>query len=413
MELNVEKDFAKYSNLGNDRDTDNAEKEYEPIWIKGNNNLDLEASEKTTEKKLISGFENADDDQKTKMEGFGKVAKIKGTPMFEVDLNKQWKIGSKTLIGLGLMFLMMIFGLITGLLVMGIQNQKLVQDLKSQTQIATFSNALLHAQNVSQVQSENLVLQNQTLVEALNFQEQVAKDLKDYLHAQNMSQSQIENKTQINKYEMASKYLQKVINLNNNLVHEIVRNANIEELKLFLDIDRTIVNARDVALETPLHYAAQEGKDEIAKILLQNGAYVDAINEHRETPLNQASKHGSQKVVEILLNHGADAKAKNKYLNTSLHRAAANGHTEIAKSLLQNGAYVDAQDNFNDTPLHIAAYNGYPEVVEALLKHGARKDLKNDDNQTPLQVAEYYKTFYKRQQSYRSLEAKLIFADSF
>ena len=78
-----------------------------------------------------------------------------------------------------------------------------------------------------------------------------------------------------------------------------------------------------------------------------------------------------------------------------------------------NGADVDAKTDYQNTPLHIAAYHGHPEVAEVLLKHGARKDLKNDDNQTPLQVAEYYKTFYKRQQSYRSLEAKLIFADSF
>lgn len=44
-------------------------------------------------------------------------------------------------------------------------------------------------------------------------------------------------------------------------------------------------NATDHELSTPLHFAAQERAVEVARLLLDHGAEVDAQNAHGNTPL--------------------------------------------------------------------------------------------------------------------------------
>ena len=56
---------------------------------------------------------------------------------------------------------------------------------------------------------------------------------------------------------------------------------------------------------TPLHDVAINGDFEIADLLLQNGAEVDAVASYNQTPLHFAADQGNLKVVEVLLKYGA------------------------------------------------------------------------------------------------------------
>ena len=107
--------------------------------------------------------------------------------------------------------------------------------------------------------------------------------------------------------------------------------------------------------------------------------------------LHDAATNGQFHVSKILLQNGADVNAKNNYHRTPLHLAVFHGHSKIAKLLLQNGALVNAKCKAGETPLHFAAYKGHSEVVEILLEFGASRDLKDDIDRTPLSLAEYYK----------------------
>jgi ankyrin repeat protein len=49
-------------------------------------------------------------------------------------------------------------------------------------------------------------------------------------------------------------------------------------------------NAQQKDCETPLHFACFRGKPEIACLLLDHGAQVDAKNEQRETPMHLLSR---------------------------------------------------------------------------------------------------------------------------
>ena len=62
-----------------------------------------------------------------------------------------------------------------------------------------------------------------------------------------------------------------------------------------------------------------------------------------------ASQKGYIGVVKLLLANGADVNAQNNNGDSALTRATLNGHLEIVKLLLTNGADVNAQDTDGDT----------------------------------------------------------------
>lgn len=74
------------------------------------------------------------------------------------------------------------------------------------------------------------------------------------------------------------------------------------------------VNLQDKSRKwSALHFAAQEYDDVSTKILIENGADVNAQDAHGSTVIARAvfSSHGRGSVIEILRDHGADANIKN------------------------------------------------------------------------------------------------------
>ena len=52
---------------------------------------------------------------------------------------------------------------------------------------------------------------------------------------------------------------------------------------------------------TALHHAAAQGRDEVAKVLLENGASYSLVDRYDTTPLHYAAVRGHEKVVALLL----------------------------------------------------------------------------------------------------------------
>ncbi len=57
------------------------------------------------------------------------------------------------------------------------------------------------------------------------------------------------------------------------------------------------------------------------------------------TPLHRAAENGKLDVVKYFVENGADAKAANKDGKTPLHCAAENGHWHIEKYLKEKAAH--------------------------------------------------------------------------
>ena len=127
---------------------------------------------------------------------------------------------------------------------------------------------------------------------------------------------------------------------------------------------------------TPLHATSDSGHAEVAHVLLQHNADVNARSAHHFewTPLHFASEKGHAKVVQLLLEHGANVNAQSQGHSTPLWVASCNGCLEIVRLLLAHRADVHIRGQFSRTPFQQATWNQHVEVARLLLEHGAVKE---------------------------------------
>jgi uncharacterized protein len=96
---------------------------------------------------------------------------------------------------------------------------------------------------------------------------------------------------------------------------------------------------------TALHLAATS---EIAAVLLDAGADINARNRHKEfgpgnSPLSAAVYQDRRDVVRLLIERGADLNQGDNAGWRPLHLAAANGHLVTARMLLEAGASTNVR----------------------------------------------------------------------
>ncbi len=90
---------------------------------------------------------------------------------------------------------------------------------------------------------------------------------------------------------------------------------------------------------TMLHDMAHEGSVEKARMLLDHGAEIEAIDEeYRSTPLGFAARWGKREVAELLLERGADPNRSGAAWSTPLAWARKKGHPEVSELLRAKGA---------------------------------------------------------------------------
>lgn len=157
------------------------------------------------------------------------------------------------------------------------------------------------------------------------------------------------------------------------------------------------LEARDQEGATPLLRAAAHGETGVVKLLLDRGADLGERDNGGQTALNAAScdcpiidQPETLDVMKLLLERGADIEARDKDGDTPLIHAADWGRTENVDFLLQKGAVMEATDNRGNSALSVAAEGGgYPttETVKFLLEHGAKVEHRNNEGRTPLFLA--------------------------
>ena len=103
-------------------------------------------------------------------------------------------------------------------------------------------------------------------------------------------------------------------------------------------------------------------------------------------PLYRAVLSGNTQMAELLIDKGADVNAKDYNGWTSLHWAARLGSKDIVEFLIVRGADINAKNNKSFTPLHCAALWGYKDAVEFLIAKGADINAKNKYGHTPLSL---------------------------
>lgn len=131
------------------------------------------------------------------------------------------------------------------------------------------------------------------------------------------------------------------------------------------------VNARTAdAHETPLLKAAALGRLEMAKVLVDHGADVNAADRYGNTALMSAAWHGAE-MTTLLLDHGAEVNSGGKSGWIALVNAAKKNHLDVVRLLLSRGADATAKTEDGRTVLMMAAAKGNRAMVELLLESGA------------------------------------------
>jgi hypothetical protein len=143
---------------------------------------------------------------------------------------------------------------------------------------------------------------------------------------------------------------------------------------------------------TQLHHCAKKGLTTSVKRLLSiRNINVNVKDDWRGyTPLHDAALNGHIEIAGLLLQNGADVNAKNGRGLTPLNWAARNGHIDILHLLVQNGANLEAQDDNGWRTLHFAAYNGHlPFIQELISRYHVDINARDDDGWTALRWARH------------------------
>jgi uncharacterized protein len=194
---------------------------------------------------------------------------------------------------------------------------------------------------------------------------------------------------------------------------ELLKSNDIEGIRLLFEQDPSTADLRDssgVSLlmqviyrgqhdladamankkrELDIFEAASLGRLDRLKELVPSRSLTNSFSKDGFTALHFASYFGQPGAAKLLIENGAkvDAIATNPTQVMPLHSAASARNFDAARLLLEHGAPVDARQQLGWTPLHAAAQNGDRKMIDLLLKHGADKSLKNDQGKSAAMVA--------------------------
>jgi len=171
--------------------------------------------------------------------------------------------------------------------------------------------------------------------------------------------------------------------------------ADIEAVAGLL-LDRVLLAGR----RPPIHTVASEDYRgsplEVASLLIDRGADIESVRSllfdrvllaGRLPPLHTAARENSLEVASPLIDLGVDIEAKDRRGKTALHLAAEGNSLDIARLLIERGANIEAKDLYGKTPLHPAALLNSCDVVSLLIECGADIEAKDSAGWTPLYTA--------------------------
>lgn len=148
---------------------------------------------------------------------------------------------------------------------------------------------------------------------------------------------------------------------------------------------------------TAMHLAARQGYVDIGKLLLDNGALIDAKSLLAgSTPLHMAATHNQIDFAKMLIKRKANLEIVDKMGSTPLLTATLQILPDMVEVLVDAGAAINVKSTVNimDTPMVHAAGNPNPlehrknvSIIKYLLSHKGDIDFPAPNGTTPLMAA--------------------------
>jgi ankyrin repeat protein len=179
---------------------------------------------------------------------------------------------------------------------------------------------------------------------------------------------------------------------------DLIRVGDTHGVCQLLDTDHGLLETR-INGRTPLVFAVQRGRVDVAEVLIQRGADVEATHGDGWTALHDAvdrvNTDEAAALVRLLIRSGADVMARTTLMgHTALMwavymRTRAWGRTPVVVELLleqMRGRGLEWRDSMGKTALQRACERGDLEKVRVLLYHGADYGAADERGRTPRMV---------------------------
>lgn len=205
--------------------------------------------------------------------------------------------------------------------------------------------------------------------------------------------------------------------------------GDYQRVQLMIENNKELINQKNNEGETPLICAAEDGHEDIIKLLLDNGAKLNLTNneglnalmiaainneekeslevlldnqnvnlklleaksKENKTVLDYANENENSKIKEIILNKINSLKNVNEhiYSTENLIKAIQTGNIDFIHGVIKNKKELINKKGLDDwTPLMVASsQNKNEKIVELLLKNGANINDTNIDENTALIIA--------------------------
>ena len=166
-------------------------------------------------------------------------------------------------------------------------------------------------------------------------------------------------------------------------LYRAVQTGDLDQVKRHIYWE-TDVSQPDAEGDYPLHVAARDGRVRIARALVEDGADPGALNGADHTALRVALGHGKTQVAQMLIEHGAALDAQAMLAELVLAGISDRDSFEL---LLRRGVDLSRRDPTGRTLLHLAIDAGHLSTVARLVELGADVSAPDATGQTPLALA--------------------------
>ncbi|CAG2232371.1 unnamed protein product [Mytilus edulis] len=136
--------------------------------------------------------------------------------------------------------------------------------------------------------------------------------------------------------------------------------------------------------KTPLDWSCAGGNIDIVNLLKDKGCDLHKPNSTGQTPLMEACGNGNLSVVELLIGKGDDINITDNKGQTPFYWSCSGGNIDIVNLLIDKGCEIDTHNNDMHTPLIEACGKGHLSIVKLLIEKGADIDSADNIEQTPL-----------------------------
>lgn len=169
---------------------------------------------------------------------------------------------------------------------------------------------------------------------------------------------------------------------------KLLRSAPIEVFEKALEAGVSAISRPGQWSPSPLWMAVERERQDLAELLLKNGARINGLSQDNETALWRATFSGTVGMMKFLLENGASVNPQQPPLTVAV-RSWAPSSIEKTKLLLGHGADVNQVDYEGETAITSAAENRNEGVklMQLLVDKGADPIATDGRGLTPLTSA--------------------------